>query len=149
MFAGEAVGAVFWGYLADKIGRRKTTIARCSSIDRPRESYCIITSTHNYVSFPTLFLGYPSNAMIAGFGLASAFSRNPTEMIALRFVVGLGVGGFTVPYNLIGEVTPQSARVGFLIIMQLAWSMGSLGSAGHPCVWVPYANLNPFILKAL
>ena len=45
-----------------------------------------------------------SIALIAGFGVASSFSPNVYVLVCMRFLVGVGIGGFSVPYDLLAEI---------------------------------------------
>mmetsp|Transcript_3229 Transcript_3229/g.4550 ORF Transcript_3229/g.4550 Transcript_3229/m.4550 type:complete len:522 (-) Transcript_3229:56-1621(-) len=93
VFAGELVGALFWGQLADRFGRRMMTLV-CGSI-------------------------------ITFFGLISAWSPNLAVLLVFRFLVGVGVGGFTIPFDLLAEFIPTTHRAKFLMGLALFWSFGT------------------------
>lgn len=63
--------------------------------------------------------------LVAGFGLGTAFARNLTEMMVLGFGVGLGIGGFSVPYDLLCEFCPNSARGVVMMALWIWWTLGS------------------------
>lgn len=63
--------------------------------------------------------------LVAGFGLGTAFARNLGEMMALGFGVGLGIGGFSVPYDLLCEFCPNSARGVVMMALWIWWTFGS------------------------
>mmetsp|Transcript_12153 Transcript_12153/g.12227 ORF Transcript_12153/g.12227 Transcript_12153/m.12227 type:complete len:495 (+) Transcript_12153:72-1556(+) len=63
-------------------------------------------------------------------GLLSALSPNLPTLLVFRCLVGFGVGGFSVPFDLLAEYLPASHRGQFLVYMQMFWTMGSLMLAG-------------------
>jgi MFS transporter, AAHS family, 4-hydroxybenzoate transporter len=61
------------------------------------------------------------------FTLASAASETQTQLLALRFITGLGLGG--VPANavaLIAEYAPRRVRATLIVIAQLGLTVGSM-----------------------
>src|ERR1700722_9045552 len=61
------------------------------------------------------------------FTLASAASETQTQLLALRFITGLGLGG--VPANavaLIAEYAPRRVRATLIVIAQLGLTLGSM-----------------------
>ena len=98
VFAGELIGAYFWGPFADIFGRRKSFIFAC----------VFITSA----------------------GFLSAVAPNFEILAFLRFVVGFGVGGLAVPFDLLAEFMPLSHRGTFLLYIELYWTVGSLFVGG-------------------
>jgi len=67
--------------------------------------------------------------MSAG-GFLSTLSPNLVTLLALRFLVGFGVGGLSVPFDLLAEFLPSSLRGRFLLYIELFWTAGSLLVAG-------------------
>jgi len=63
--------------------------------------------------------------LVTVFGVLSAFSRSVEEMILYGFGLGLGIGGFSVPYDLLCEFCPNSARG---VVMMALWTWWTLGS---------------------
>ena len=51
-------------------------------------------------------------------------------LVTLRAVVGFGVAGATVPFDLLAEFTPGSKRGQYLIQINYYWTLGSLFVAG-------------------
>lgn len=63
-------------------------------------------------------------------GFASGASPNYIWLILFRTVVGFGVGGALIPFDLLAEFVPSSHRGMFLILIEYFWSLGSLFVAG-------------------
>eukprot|EP00026_Physarum_polycephalum_P005204 Phypoly_transcript_05234.p1 GENE.Phypoly_transcript_05234~~Phypoly_transcript_05234.p1 ORF type:complete len:522 (+),score=55.19 Phypoly_transcript_05234:184-1566(+) len=64
------------------------------------------------------------------FGFASAFSPNIYVLLALRFFVGVGVGGGHVAFTLFAEYLPRKQRALCLVLIELFWTVGTMGEAG-------------------
>ena len=96
VFAGELVGALFFGCLADRWGRRPVFVL-CASL-------------------------------VAVAGLCSSYSASLVQMCTLRLLVGFGVGGFSVPFDLLAEVMPSSARAPALLSTTVFWEMGKIAT---------------------
>ena len=94
VFAGELVGGMVWGPLADSHGRRFAFIVACL----------------------TMTVG----------GLLSGFAPNYYSLLAFRGICGLGVGGITVPFDLLAEYLPASQRGRFLMAIEYFWTAGSV-----------------------
>jgi MFS family permease len=71
---------------------------------------------------PTFAMG---TVLVAVFGLATAFARNLFEMTILGFGVGLGIGGFSVPYDLLCEFCPNAVRGVVMMALWIFWTFGS------------------------
>ena len=67
-----------------------------------------------------------STFLISVFGLATAACRNYLSLLALRFMVGFGVGGITVPFDILVELLPTNTRGKSLLLIDLFWSFGSM-----------------------
>lgn len=86
----------------------------------------------------TLFLGYFGDhygrrpafllacAMISFFGFATAFATGYAGLVGLRFMVGFGVGGLVVPFDVFAEFLPTSHRGIKLLHIEYFWTAGSL-----------------------
>jgi len=59
-------------------------------------------------------------------GLLSALSPSCYILIAFRMLTGFGIGGSSVPFDLLAEFLPESHRGKFLVSMQLFWTAGSM-----------------------
>ncbi|KAL7531542.1 hypothetical protein ACHAWF_003823 [Thalassiosira exigua] len=86
----------------------------------------------------TLILGYLGDhlgrrpafllscAIISLFGVFTAFATNYASLIGIRFMVGFGVGGLTVPFDIFAEFLPTSHRGKHLLVIEYFWTAGSL-----------------------
>ena len=72
-------------------------------------------------------------------GFASGISPNLTFLLVCRFLVGFGVGGLAVPFDLLAEFLPLSHRGKFLLYIELFWTFGSLLVAG-----IAWASLSQY-----
>ena len=89
-----------------------------------------------------LFLGYLAdyfgrrktilliNWLVAGGGLLSAFANDLTTFCLLRVIVGIGVGGMSVPFDMLGEEVDQSHRIYALNSLWFFFGIGALFSVG-------------------
>ena len=68
--------------------------------------------------------------IISGAGILSGFSPNYVFLLLMRGIVGFGVGGLTVPFDLLAEFIPAEVRGEYLMKMEYFWTMGSLFVAG-------------------
>ena len=65
-------------------------------------------------------------ACVSLFGVASALSANLEQLLLMRFGVGLGIGGFTVPFDLLAETCPNNLRGLVLSALWMFWTFGSV-----------------------
>ena len=105
VFAGELIGAFFWGYVGDVFGRRA----------------CI---------FLSLFT-------VATTGLASSFCSSFGLLLCLRGLVGFGVAGIAVPFDLMMEHLPRRSRGPMLVVYEFFWGVGSLFAAAAAWIILP------------
>ena len=63
-------------------------------------------------------------------GIASAAAPNFTALVVLRAIVGIGVGGLTVPFDLLAEFSPNEVRGRFLLTIEYFWTAGSVFVVG-------------------
>lgn len=77
----------------------------------------------NYGRLPAFAMGV---AFVSAFGVASSFAANVEQLVAMRFGVGLGIGGFTVPFDLLAETAPTRIRGLALCAVWLFWTLGSV-----------------------
>ena len=63
---------------------------------------------------------------ISSFGVLSAFANDIIVLLGLRFLVGFGVGGLTVPFDIFAEFLPLSVRGKYLLLINYFWTAGSV-----------------------
>lgn len=68
--------------------------------------------------------------IIIFFGFMSGLSPNYGSLLFFRGMLGFGVGGSTVPFDLLAEFLPNSHRGRFLIYIEYFWTLGSIFVAG-------------------
>lgn len=61
-----------------------------------------------------------SAALISSFGILTAFAQNTSQLIMIRFVVGVGVAGLSVPFDIFAEALPTEYR-GKLLMSTFYW----------------------------
>lgn len=64
--------------------------------------------------------------LITLFSFASAFATNYIMLLLFRGVVGFGVGGGAVPFDILAEFIPTEYRGKYLMYIQYFWTFGSL-----------------------
>mmetsp|Transcript_9188 Transcript_9188/g.19611 ORF Transcript_9188/g.19611 Transcript_9188/m.19611 type:complete len:522 (+) Transcript_9188:142-1707(+) len=67
-----------------------------------------------------------SCAIISIFGVLTAFATGYESLLGIRFMVGFGVGGLTVPFDIFAEFLPTTHRGKHLLVIEYFWTMGSL-----------------------
>lgn len=67
-----------------------------------------------------------STAIISLFGVFTAFANGYASLLGIRFMVGFGVGGLTVPFDIFAEFLPTSQRGKYLLSIEYFWTAGSL-----------------------
>ncbi len=67
-----------------------------------------------------------TSSIISIFGVLSAFCTNYTQILIVRFLVGFGIGGLTVPYDTLGEFMPNSRRGKNMLSTSFFWISASL-----------------------
>lgn len=88
--------------------------------------------------FGTLFLGpladkrgrkpvfILAGSIISIFGLAVGFCTNYWALLSMLFMVGFGVGGLTVPFDILAECIPSNSRGKNLLVIEYFWTVGVL-----------------------
>ncbi len=105
VFAGQFFGGLFWGPVADYIGRKK--------------AFQLVVT------------------IISVCGFCSAWSPNYPTLIVLRMMAGFGIGGLTVPFDLLAEFVPSKRRGEYLMKMEYFWTLGSLFVSSMAWVILP------------
>ena len=67
-----------------------------------------------------------TSSIISIFGIGSAFCTSYSQILAVRFLVGFGIGGLTVPYDTLGEFMPNSRRGKNMLSTSFFWISASL-----------------------
>lgn len=67
-----------------------------------------------------------TSSIISVFGIGSAFCTSYSQILVVRFVVGFGIGGLTVPYDTLGEFMPNSRRGKNMLSTSFFWISASL-----------------------
>lgn len=68
--------------------------------------------------------------IISLFGLGTAMSTNYFMLVAMIFMVGVGVGGLTVPFDILAEFLPSHRRGTNLLLIEYFWTVGCLFVVG-------------------
>jgi MFS family permease len=64
--------------------------------------------------------------IISGFGIATAMVTNYWTLLANLFMVGWGVGGLVVPFDILSEFLPANSRGKNLLVIEYFWTIGVL-----------------------
>lgn len=67
-----------------------------------------------------------AGTIISVFGLAVALCTNYWSLLSMLFMVGFGVGGLTVPFDILAECIPSHSRGKNLLIIEYFWTVGVL-----------------------
>jgi len=65
-------------------------------------------------------------AIICVAGAATALVPSYETLVFVRFVVGFGVGGLTVPFDIFAEFLPNQMRGRYLMLINYYWTAGSI-----------------------
>lgn len=68
--------------------------------------------------------------VISAGGFLSGAAPNYAALISFRALVGFGIGGANIPFDLLAEFLPSSHRGQFLIYIEYFWTFGSLFVSG-------------------
>lgn len=71
-------------------------------------------------------------------GILTWYSPSYSWLLVFRTLVGFGVGGFTVPFDLLAEFTPRLERGRYLFYMMGFWTLGSMFV--NAVAWVSLAS---------
>jgi MFS family permease len=64
--------------------------------------------------------------IISVFGFGTALATDYLMLIAMLFMVGIGVGGLTVPFDILAEFLPSHRRGTNLLLIEYFWTVGCL-----------------------
>ncbi|MEW5319852.1 MAG: hypothetical protein WDW38_010974 [Sanguina aurantia] len=85
----------------------------------------------------------------ASFGLLSAAAASLPQLMALRALAGLGVGGsLPVVFSLMAELCPIDTRGRFMALLASCWMLGSLFSASAGWAILPTGSWRTFVAVA-
>jgi MFS family permease len=116
VFAGIVIGSIFWGWLADKYGRRPAYIYSC---------------------------------MLVTFGgMLSSVASTFEWLIFFRALTGIGIGGSSVPFDLLAEFLPSKKRGAWLNYTNLFWTGGSLAVASLAWAILPSYGWRAYAFSA-
>lgn len=59
-------------------------------------------------------------------GIISGAAPDYISLVTIRAIVGLGIGGANIPFDLLAEFLPASHRGRFLIYIEFFWTIGSI-----------------------
>ncbi|KAL3904661.1 MAG: hypothetical protein SGILL_009982 [Bacillariaceae sp.] len=86
--------------------------------------------------------------LISVFGVATAMVFSYTQLLSCLFMVGVGVGGLTVPFDILAEFLPSNARGKNLLVIEYFWTIGvlfvvgmaylTLGNGSNASAWRPF-----------
>ena len=65
-------------------------------------------------------------SIISCFGVTVAMVTNYMSLLACLFMVGVGVGGLTVPFDILAEFLPADSRGKNLLVIEYFWTVGVL-----------------------
>lgn len=68
---------------------------------------------------------YSSCLILLG-GVVTTFVTNFLSLIFIRFLVGVGIGGASVPFDLLAEFLPSRERGIYLVFIEFFWTIGSM-----------------------
>mmetsp|Transcript_70404 Transcript_70404/g.153489 ORF Transcript_70404/g.153489 Transcript_70404/m.153489 type:complete len:563 (+) Transcript_70404:185-1873(+) len=75
-----------------------------------------------------------SSVVITGFGFGTCLCQNVPQLIGVRGVVGFGVAGLPVGFDILAEALPTEGRGKFLLYIEYFWTLGSLFV--NACAWI-------------
>jgi MFS family permease len=68
-----------------------------------------------------------ASSVIAFFGVSSGlFVTTYGTLLPVVFMIGLGVGGLTVPFDILAEFLPTASRGKYLLLIEYFWTIGTL-----------------------
>ena len=63
--------------------------------------------------------------IISSFGIGTAFCNNYLAVMIVILIVGFGIGGLTVPFDILAEFLPTEERGKYLLLIKYFWTVGS------------------------
>lgn len=72
---------------------------------------------------PVLFC---AASVISFFGIMTALCSGFWSLLFVRFMVGFGIGGLTVPFDILVEFIPTASRGKYMLLIEYYWTLGSM-----------------------
>lgn len=89
-----------------------------------------------------------SSAWVAFVGILTGFVQNYISLLAIRFCVGIGLGGITVCYSMLMEVLPSSVRGRYGCYVSLFWTFGTVVTAFMASIILPSLGWRVLVWQA-
>jgi len=74
-----------------------------------------------------------SSLVITSFGFGTACCQSFESLLAVRAIVGMGVSGLPVGFDILAEALPAEGRGAFLLYIEYFWTLGSIYV--NVCAW--------------
>lgn len=90
-----------------------------------------------------------SSAVITFFGFATALSWNYYSLVCIRAIVGVGIAGLPIGFDILAEALPKANRGSFLLYIEYFWTLGSIYV--NMCAWLtlgPHGHWQLFTILA-
>lgn len=88
-----------------------------------------------------------SSAVITSFGFLTALCQDFTQLLICRAVVGFGVAGLPVGFDILAEALPAEGRGKFLLYIEYFWTLGSIYV--NCCAWATLESAGWRVFTAL
>jgi len=88
-----------------------------------------------------------SSLIITTFGFITAMSKNFIQLLAFRAIVGFGVSGLPVAFDVLAEALPAEGRGKFLLYIEYFWTFGSIYV--NICAWAMLETLGWQVFTAM
>ncbi|XP_055823726.1 organic cation/carnitine transporter 7-like [Solanum dulcamara] len=125
VFAGMLIGAIFWGFIIDCYGRRQKFIQNIQAFYQRNNN--LGTLNFDLVSLFVNRNSLLSIAIVTAVCAAlSTFSPNYNWLLAVRMMVGFGVGGGPVYGSWFLEFMPSQNRGMWMILCTGFWTIGTI-----------------------
>lgn len=142
------LGAASWGLLADEIGRKRALLASTAVVVAAglASSAAPTPTVRVHVAAPCCAGVLPTEASTAvepchaackhsadgsawATSLPAAVPSLPQLLLLSRLCVGFGLAGAPVAFTLMMELLPASSRALWGVLIELAWTAGTIGEA--------------------
>jgi len=115
-----------------------TEVLRCQWGLTPKQESMIGSAVFIGIVIGCLLMGYVgdhlgrrpafllSSCVICICGFATCFAQGPVSLIIIRTVVGIGISGVTVAYDVLCEAVPANHRGAIGLVLEFFWTGGGL-----------------------